>query len=445
VNQVKLMKRWFFVLLVAIVLVAGWYLYNNGGANFAARGGDGATGAEAEATALPVVQTPNEIVAEAVVVPIQYASLSMSSSGIVSEILVQEGAIVEPGQLIARLENQRQLLNIAQAEARIRSLEARLRELQSGTRTEDIAASQAAVDAAQARLAQLSEAARTEDVTSAQASVAAAQANYNQVIGGADDNDLVNAQANLRNAEAERSRAQSAYNEVRWRPDIGALPQSASLQTATNNYEAAQAQYDILAAGSKPAQIAAAQAEVTRAQAALDKTLAPGSPNEIAAQQAEVRRAQAQLALAQSGVRSETIEASQADLSESQIALMQRRVELADTELRAPFGGTVASLNLRLGEQVQAGSPVVDLADFSSWIIETDDLTEIGVVEIQEGDFVEINIDAIPDLDLTGEVTRIKPLGENKQGDITYTATIIPDTFDPRLRWRMTAAVTIIP
>ena len=438
------MKRWFFALLAVILLAAGWFFYNNGGANFAARSGDGQE-AEVAATPLPVVQTPNEIVAEAVVVPIQYAALSMSSSGIVSEILVQEGDVVEPGQLIARLENQRQLLNIAQAEARIRSLEARLRELRSGSRSEDIAASQAAVDAARARLAQLSEAARAEDVTSAQASVAAAQANYNQVLDGADDNDLVNAQANLRNAEAERSRAQSAYNEVRWRPDLGSLPQSASLQTATNNYEAAKARYDILAAGSKPAQIAAAQAEVTRAQAALDKTLAPGSPNEIAAQQAEVRRAQAQLELAQAGVRTETIEASEADLSESQIALMQRRVELADTELRAPFGGTIASLNLRLGEQVQAGTPAVDLADFSNWIIETDDLTEIGVVDIQEGDFVEINIDAIPDLELTGKIARIKPLGENKQGDITYTATITPDAIDPRLRWRMTAAVTIIP
>lgn len=440
------MKRWLAVVVILILVFLAYFFYINRGNDLAtignnAAGGEGQTGQ----AAIPVVQRPNEIVAEAVVVPIQYAALSMPSSGIISEILVQEGDLVEAGQLIARLENQRQLLNIAQAEARIRSLEARLRELQSGARSEDIAAAQAAVDSANARLAQLSEAARSEDVTAARASVAAAQASLNQVLEGADQNDLVNALANLRNAEAERSRAQSAYNEVKWRNDIGALPQSANLQTATNNYEAAKSRYDILAAGSKPSQIAAAQAEVTRAQASLDKTLAPGSPNEIAAQQAEVRRVQAQLDSQRAGARPETIEASQADLAEAQISLMQRRVELADTELRAPFGGTIASLDLRLGEQIQSGLPVVDLADFSNWIIETDDLTEIGIVEISEGDLVEINIDAIPDLDLTGSVARIKPLGENKQGDITYTATIIPNSVDPRLRWRMTAAVTILP
>jgi HlyD family secretion protein len=34
-------------------------------------------------------------------------------------------------------------------------------------------------------------------------------------------------------------------------------------------------------------------------------------------------------------------------------------------------------------------------------------------------------------------------LGENKQGDITYVATIPPDRQDERLRWNMTAAVSI--
>ena len=46
---------------------------------------------------------------------------------------------------------------------------------------------------------------------------------------------------------------------------------------------------------------------------------------------------------------------------------------------------------------------------------------------------------------LTGKVIRIKPLGENKQGDMTYTVVIQPDQLDARLRWNMTAAVAIEP
>jgi HlyD family secretion protein len=40
-------------------------------------------------------------------------------------------------------------------------------------------------------------------------------------------------------------------------------------------------------------------------------------------------------------------------------------------------------------------------------------------------------------------VTRIKGFGENKQGDITYTVVVKPKVQDARLRWNMTAAVSI--
>jgi len=122
---------------------------------------------------------------------------------------------------------------------------------------------------------------------------------------------------------------------------------------------------------------------------------------------------------------------------------MQRQLDLANTELKAPFAGTIASLNLEAGEQVAATVPVAQLADQSAWRIETDDLTEINVVYVNVSDTVDISIDALPDLKLTGTVERIRPLGENKQGDITYTATIIPSNTDKRLRWNMTASVTI--
>jgi hypothetical protein len=54
-------------------------------------------------------------------------------------------------------------------------------------------------------------------------------------------------------------------------------------------------------------------------------------------------------------------------------------------------------------------------------------------------------VDALPEMTFSGVVERIKPLGENVQGDITYKATIRLDENDPRLRWNMTAAVLIEP
>jgi HlyD family secretion protein len=40
-------------------------------------------------------------------------------------------------------------------------------------------------------------------------------------------------------------------------------------------------------------------------------------------------------------------------------------------------------------------------------------------------------------------VVRVKPIGEEKRGDVAYTVIVQPDERDSRLRWKMTAVVTI--
>ncbi|MCC6453384.1 MAG: HlyD family efflux transporter periplasmic adaptor subunit [Caldilineaceae bacterium] len=422
-----------------MIVVAGgaaYYFYSQGQLQ--------APGAAVVPTPLPAIESAPQIIVDAVVVPARFAELSFATAGIVAEVPVAEGDFVEAGQVIARLENERQVIAIAQAEAQVRSSQARIAELQAGSRPEEVASAQAAVDIARANLAKIQEGSRPEDIAAAQAGLAAAQAAYQQVLKGAEDEQLIQAEADLANAEATLRQAQAAYDQVKWRNDVGGLPQAAELERATNNYEAARARYDLLVAGANESEIASARAQVEQAQATLDKSLAPTTESDIAAAEAEVRRAEAQLALLEAGTRAESIAAAQADLTAAQTTLMQRQLELTDTELKAPFAGTIASLDLEIGEQIgAAAAPVVRLADLNEWRIETDDLTEINVVFVQEGDSVSISIDALPDLELKGTVERIKPLGENKQGDITYTATIIPDSSDERLRWNMTASVII--
>lgn len=438
------MRRVLIVILLLAVVAAGVYFYLQSTGQLG-QVLPGAAQPQAEPTPLPAVQAGGEVVVDAVVVPVQYAALSMAAGGIVAEVLVQEGEQVEAGQVLARLDNERQVIAIAQAEARVRAAQAQLDELRAGAREEEIAQAQAAVDLAEANLQQIQEGARQEDIAAAQAAVAQAQAGLDGVLAGADEQQLVAAEAEMRNAEAAVRQAQNAYNDIKWMANAGAMPQSAALEQATNAYEAARASYDLLAKGADDDQIAAAQAQVRQAQAQLDRVRNGATESEIAAAQAQVRQAEASLALAQAGARPETIMGAEANLTTAMTDLMQRQTDLADTELTAPFAGTVASLSLRVGEQVAAGVPSVQLADTSEWRIETDDLTEINVVDVQEGDHVLVTVDALPDVELTGTVIAVKPLGENKQGDITYTATIRLDESDPRLRWNMTASVVIQP
>jgi multidrug resistance efflux pump len=103
----------------------------------------------------------------------------------------------------------------------------------------------------------------------------------------------------------------------------------------------------------------------------------------------------------------------------------------------------MASLDTKVGEQVVPGVPVAWLADLNEWQIETDDLTELSIVDVEVGAPAAITVDAIPGLELTGEVVRIRAIAENKLGDTTYTVIVAPDEHDDRLRWGMTAMVVI--
>jgi HlyD family secretion protein len=453
--------------------------------------------AEPEATAelVPVVRDTGDVVSDAVVVPVRDAQLSLPTGGIVAEILVAEGDDVEAGQVLLRLDSARQEAAVSQTEAQVLRVQNTLAELKAGARPEEIAAAQAAVKLAQAQLTRIEEGARPEEVAAAEAALAAAQANLqrvqdgpraeeidaaeaalaaaqatlDKVLEGPREGELVAARADVANAEAALRQAQFAYDRVKDESNIGARPESLALEQATNAYNAAvsrldaleegataadidaaragvnqaRAQVEALKAEARAAELAAAQAGIDQAQAQLDAIKAPARTADVAAAQAEIQRAQAQLDLIQAGARAETIAAVEADLAAAEAALKLSQVALADTVLQAPFAGTVASLNTKVGEQVLPGVPVAWLADLSEWQIETDDLTELSIVDVQVGAPAEITFDAIPDLELPGTVVRIGNMGESKMGDITYTVIVHPEEHDDRLRWGMTAMVRI--
>lgn len=352
------------------------------------------TAPQPEATPEPAAVGIDEtIMAEAKVVPAQAATLSLPVGGMVAEVLVAEGSPVTAGQAILRLDTAHARAAVGQAEAAVRRAEAALAELEAGPRPEEVAVAAAALAQAQARLGQLQ--------------------------AGSSEEEIAAARAEANNAEAALRQAQAAYDPVSWHPSASARREALALEQATNAYAAAQARLDALVRGPRPADLAVAQAEVAHAQA--------------------------QLNLVEAGARPETVAAAQADVAAAQAALEEAQAALANLELCAPFAGTVAWLDARAGEQVAAGQPLVHLGDLSTWQFETEDLAELDVVRVREGAAATITLDALPEVELQGTVTHIRAYGESRQGDIVYRAIIVPEEQDPRLRWNMTAFVSIEP
>ena len=129
-----------------------------------------------------------------------------------------------------------------------------------------------------------------------------------------------------------------------------------------------------------------------------------------------------------------------------QLPILEARLDAAEARLAtfavtAPFEGMVAYLRAKAGSSINAGEIAVTVADFSNWIIKTNDVTEIDVVNLAEGQPVIVTLDAIPDVELRGKVHLIGQSYSENQGDIVYEVTVLLTDKHPAMRWGMTAAV----
>ena len=268
----------------------------------------------------------------------------------------------------------------------------------------------AAVAMAQAQLAELQAGATKEEIAVAQANLDSARAQLAKVRAGATPEDLAIAKAGVDRATAGLKDAQTQYDKIKDDPFVGMLPQSAALQLASQEYTVSQARYIQVAKGATAEDIRVADSAVAAAQASLDRVKAGSRPEEIAA-------AQARLAQAQAG--------------------------LAAATLTAPFDGAVAAVNLKEGEMVSPGVPVVTFGDLTNLRLETDDLSETNIARIKLGMPVAVSFEALPGKTFKGTVTYIAPISSQKSGGTNYTTYVELESVDPALRWGMTGHIEI--
>jgi multidrug efflux pump subunit AcrA (membrane-fusion protein) len=149
--------------------------------------------------------------------PVEEAELYFRTDGRVLEVYVGRGDVVQAGDLLAELDVSALRRQLAQAEL---ALAAAQTDLQS-------AKAQRAYDLARARLNLELEQIALEKLQ-----------DYDP------DADLAVAEAELEQATVDLQQAQSRYDAVADRPDIGMRPEAEALQQATLAYARAKAAYD---------------------------------------------------------------------------------------------------------------------------------------------------------------------------------------------------------
>lgn len=403
------------------------------------------------------------ISAEGEILPLRSAVLSFQTPGQVAEIFFRPGEPVRLGDPLVRLQATEPEIRFRQSQAGLDLAQANLDMANAGVEAAQgrVASAIASLASAQAQLALVLAAPQPEEVAIAESNIAIAAANIAQAEASRDVT-LEIPQAQVRAAEArvaaalaEKQVLQDQYDAL-IRNGIGGSPEEQAryaLNAATANVNAAQAALDELNAGATGAQRRAAQAAVSvaeaqhlAAQAQLDLLLVEAREEQVAVLEAGVAQAQATLTQAEAAVTQAeaSVAQAQAAVQQAESVLELARAELDKTTLNAPYDGFVADVTTELGETVAPGLPVMTVANNAEWLVETTDLTELDVVGLATGLQANIRVDAFPDVQLAGTVTRIAPLSTLARGDVTYVVTIrLQDATELPLRWGMTAFVDI--
>jgi multidrug efflux pump subunit AcrA (membrane-fusion protein) len=348
---------------------------------------------------LPVIS------ATGILVPSQWATLSVESAGVIEKILVSEDQFISSGEVLLRLEGGE-----------------KLRAMVTAAGVEVIAAQQALDDLykdPEVRVALAAEA-----VVDAQKAVEDAQRRLNN-LGYFPQTDIDQARANVVLAKDRLDKAWEAYEPYVNKPEEN-LTRAALLSKyaqAKKDYDASVRLLNNLSGTTRPLDIAEAEADLELTTANLAK-------------------AERDYALLQAGPDPDLVAVAEARLANAKDQLAAAEKALEVVELRAPFDGVISEVYVRSSEWIAPGQPVLLLADLTHLKVETTDLNEIDVAQIEIGDAVAVSFDALPDVVVAGSVSRIgvKP----RQGSgVNYTVVVELEEVPERLRWGMTAFVDI--
>ncbi len=362
-------------------------------------------GAATEEGEIPIVVDTLSVIADGRLNPIESVQLSFSTGGKILAVLVEEGESVASGQPLVQLGNREQF------------------EAAVATAGLELVSAQQALDAL---------------YENAESMAAQAQAELANAIDDLDDTERKwrnqqegqrGSSTTVRAAEAELALAKEAMEAAERQANKFSSDDAEHAQDY-KNFAAAVQRHRLALSNLNwytghpteidqavlDAEVALAQAREADAKRAWEDMKDGPDPDELVLAGVRLANAEAQLAAAEAA--------------------------LSDLELTAPFDGIVAGVMTKIGEMAAPGQPAVVLADLSSWIVETDNLTEIELPQIEVGQSVTVSFDALSGVELQGTVTAIRPLFEIRQGDVTYVVKISLDENDPRLQWGMTAVVT---
>lgn len=136
------------------------------------------------------------------------------------------------------------------------------------------------------------------------------------------------------------------------------------------------------------------------------------------------------------------IKSQELSLAQRESALLDAQEKLADSFVKAPFVGVIASVAVKKGDSVFSGGSLGVL--ISKQKIAEISLNEVDASQVKAGQKVTLTFDAVDGLEITGQVAEIDGIGTVSQGVVSYNVKIGFDTQDERIKPGMSVQADII-
>jgi multidrug efflux pump subunit AcrA (membrane-fusion protein) len=137
-----------------------------------------------------------------------------------------------------------------------------------------------------------------------------------------------------------------------------------------------------------------------------------------------------------------SLQKSNNSLVKQEEALQDLKDILADYTVRSTIAGTVASIDVKVGDSVSSATAAVTV--ISKQYTAELSLNEVDATNVKVGQKATLTFDAVEDLTISGEVTEVDSVGTVSSGVVTYDIVVAFDMQDARVKVGMSATVSII-
>lgn len=388
--------------------------------------------------------------------PADEVDLAFDRSGRVASASVKVGDKVVVGQTLVSLDSSEVYADYLKAQANVASAQARLDELNRGSRPEEIAISQSEVSNATIALA------NAEDKL---------KSSLYESYAKADDAVRNNVDTLFSNPRTNNPQINVPVNDTQLKNDInlarykieGLLtawdqnPSDISRETIvniTNNLNEVKMFVDKVAmvvnALSSNSSLPDSTVDSYKTAVSTARTGLISAQSSISAAEEKLNTskstlliAQKNLALKQAGTSVEEIRAQEAQVLQYQAQLQAVSAQLAKMTIRSPLAGIVTKQDAKRGQTVSVGTAIVSVISGNNLEIEAN-VSEISVGKVSVGNPVAITMDAFPGKTFTGTVTYIEPGETIVDGVVNFKVTIAFDQVYPELKTGLSANLEIV-